>query len=794
MRQDLQHAARTLWRRPLVSIVATLTLATGIGAATAVFSVVDAVLLQPLPFADPDRLLRIHAVTPQGDRVSISDADYLDLRDGLPALAAVGAWREIGSFRTLTTDAGPVRIAAVPISASATDVLGVQPALGRFFTRDEDRHGNDRRIVLGQASWQQHFGGDDAIVGRTVMLDDEAFVVTGVMPDGFDFPGSAEAWVPLSAEAGRSRDDKELAVFARLAPGAALPRVRADLQVFAERLGRLYPEANGGWSADAMAFSTWLVAPRFREAVWMLFGAVGLLLLLVCVNIANILLAQATTREGELRIRAALGASRGRLARQMFTESAVMAAIGTGIGVLAAFWLVDGVRALGGDRIPRLALVEVHGSVLLFAGLIGALTCVAFGTAPALRGAGAALRGMDAGHRYTTGNQRLRHALVGAELALAMLLMVGTGLLASSFVRLMSVDDGLDARGAVAMPIDLPASRYAGDRVAGFYAEVLEQVRALPGVSEAGATSTDPFRQFGFSNDVTPEERAHDAPSSGLVQAGWRSVTPGFFEALRIPLIAGRTFTTADRAGTERVVLVSRSLADRLWPGDEAVGKRIYWGGTTGRTRTVVGVVGDIRDLRLDADPSPMLFVPHTQVAWPSMTVIARTSLEGSSVASGLREVLRRVDPGLPPPDVHAVLTSRADSAAGPRFNLWVVAAFATLALILAVTGVYGALAFTVAERRREIAVRLALGATSARVVRLVLRSGMSAAAGGIVAGLAGALIATRALESLLYDVAPRDPASFTAAAALLLLTAAAACYIPARRAASVDPAMILRD
>jgi len=526
----------------------------------------------------------------------------------------------------------------------------------------------------------------------------------------------------------------------------------------------------------------------------MLFGAVALLLLLVCANIANILLAQATTREGELRIRAALGASRGRLARQMFTESALLAALGTALGMLLAFWLVDIVKVLGANRVPRLALVQVHGTVLLFAGLIGAVTCVVFGTAPAARGARAALRGMDEGHRYTSGNQRLRYALVAAELALATLLLVGAGLLASSFARLMSVDDGMDARGAVAMPIDLPSSRYLDDRVAIFYRDLLAQVRTLPGVTEAGATSTDPFRQFGFANNVTPEDRAHLAPASGLLQAGWRSVTPGFLEALRIPVIAGRTFGVEDRAEGERVVLISQSLADRLWPGQPAVGKRIYWGGTTGRTRTVVGIVGDIRDTQLESEPSPMLYVPHSQVGLPAMTVIARTSLEGSSIASALRDVVRQLDPGLPPPDVHAVAASRADSAGGPRFNLWIVAAFATLALILAVTGVYGSLAFTVAERRREIAVRLALGATSSRIVWLVLGTGIGFAAVGIAVGLATALVATKALASLLYGVAPRDPASFAAAAALLLFTAAAACYLPARRAARVDPAMILRD
>jgi predicted permease len=401
---------------------------------------------------------------------------------------------------------------------------------------------------------------------------------------------------------------------------------------------------------------------------------------------------------------------------------------------------------------------------------------------------------MDGGHRYTSGSQRLRHGLVALELALATLLLVGAGLIANSFVRLMTVDDGMETRGATAMPIDLPSSRYEGDQVTNFYGDLLEQVRALPGVTSAGATSTDPFRQFGFANNVTPADRAHEAPASGLLQAGWRSVTPGLFEALGIPLVAGRTFNVEDRADGERVVVLSESLAERLWPGQSAVGQRIYWGGTTGRTRLVVGIVGDVRDTQLELEPSPMLYVPHSQVPLPAMTVIARSTIEGSSLAAAFRDVVRRLDAGLPPPDVHAVAASRADSAGGPRFNLWVVGAFAGLALILAMTGVYGTLAFTVAQRRQEIAVRLALGATSSRVVGQVLRTGIAVAGLGIALGLSSALVATRALESLLFGVAPHDPATFVAAAAVLFLTAAAACYLPARRAASVDPAMILRD
>ena len=793
MRQDFTHALRTLRRRPGVSALAILTLAVGVGAATAVFSVVNAVLLQPLPFTEPDQLVRIHAVTPEGQRTSVSDADYLDLKVA-PALAAVAAFREIGASRVLTTPGGPVQIAAVPISASAASVLGVTPELGRTFTADEDRPGAEPRILLAHATWTRHFAADANLVGRTVILDDRPAVVTGVMPPGFDFPAAAEAWVPLAADPSRSRDDHELAVFGRLASGADLARLTADLRTIGGRLAEAHPATSRGWSLTAMTFREWLVAPRLREAVWMLFGAVTLLLLLACVNVANILIAQASTRRDELRIRAALGASRGRLVRQMLTEASVLAAAGTAAGVLVAFWVVDLLQALGGGRIPRIDQVRVDGSVLAFAALAGACTAVLAGAAPALRGARAAFRvGTGEGVRFTRGGRRLRHALVAVEVALALLLVVGAALLAGSFARLLRVDDGFDASGALAMSIDLPSTRYGGARVTGFYDALLDRVRMLPGVAATGATSANPFRQFGFSNDVTAADRVHEG-AAGRVEAGWRSVTAGFFSALRIPVLEGRTFDAREREGTERVVVLSRSLADRLWPGRSAVGREIYWGGTTGRTRSVIGVVGDIRDIRLDTDPVPMLFVPHAQVALSGMTVVVRSSLEGMAIAADLRRVVQELDAGLPPPEVTALAANRAEAAAGYRFNFWTVAVFALVGLVLAITGVYGTLALTVSERRRELAVRLALGATRADVMRLVLSSGLAFAVTGVAAGLAGAVAAAGALESLLFGIEPTDPASFAAAAALLLATAALACYIPARRAAAVDPALILRD
>jgi predicted permease len=643
--------------------------------------------------------------------------------------------------------------------------------------------------------WRERFGGEATVIGRAIRLDGELSTVVGVMPRGFDFPRAADAWVPLRANPQADRDDKELAVIGRLAADASLTQARGELRAFGAALSDAHPKANRGWSAGAILFDEWLVAPRFRDAVWVLFGAVGLLLVLACANVANLLVAQGATRQGEMRIRAALGAGRARLARQLFTESAVLGALGTTAGVLVASWSIAAVHALGDTRVPRLEGVQVDATVLGFACLAGMMSCLVFGLAPAVHAARVDLRaGMDAGVRHTASGRRLRHALVAAEVALALVLLVSAGLLANSFMRLVRVDSGFNPAGVIAVSLEVSPARYPDDRLAAFLAELLERVRAVPGVTSAAATSTSPFRQFGFSNDVTPEDRAATAPPSGLVRADWRSVTPGFFETLRIPVIAGRTFAPADRQDAERVVVVNQSLARLLWPDAGAVGKRIYWGGTTGRTRTVVGVTADFQDEQLDAAAGPMLFVPHAQVGVPGMTVVIRTPLDAAVIAPALRAAVRSLDGSLPPPEVHAVEASRAAAAAGPRFNTALLGAFAAIALVLAVTGVYAMLAFTAIERRRELAVRIALGASARAIVRLLVAGGLAPTAVGLGVGLALAAGSTRVLQSLLFDIAPTDPWTFGGAALVLLTAAALACYLPARRAGRLDPVSVLRD
>ncbi|HXW06645.1 MAG TPA: ABC transporter permease [Vicinamibacterales bacterium] len=795
MLQDFRYALRTFRRHPVVAGAAVLTLGLGIGGATAVFTVVDAVLLRPLPFHDPDRLVRLWARTPEGGRFPFSEPDYLDLSARTRTLQGVAAFNDAGGTAVLASGGEPQRITVVPITASLPDVLGVHAALGRMFTADEDRPAStDRPVVLSDGLWKRRFGADPLILGRTIQIDGQPAVVTGVMPARFDFPGHAEAWVPLSADPLRDRSDSELAVIGRLASGATLSQLRGELRDVMRRIGEGDPEARAGWSADAVFFSEWIVSPRFRQAVWAFSGAVGVLLLLACANVASLLVAQAATREGEMRIRAALGAGRRRLVRQLLTESSLLALLGTAAAVLVAAWSVAAIRALGAERVPRLDELHVDGSVLAFACLTGIASCLAFGLAPALHAARTDLRsGVDT-LRYTGGNRRLRHALVVLEITLALVLLIGAGLLGHSFLRLMLVNPGFDTKHTIAMPLALSSSDDQEEQVARFYRDLLDRVRGVPGIAAAGATTTDPFRQFGFSNTVTPAERAAESPPGGLMQAGWRSVTPGYFEAMGVPLLSGRSFEASDSAGGERVVVVSESLARRLWPGDTPLGKRVYWGGTTGRTRLVIGVAGDIRDVRLEAEAGPMLFVPHTQVPVPAMTIVMRTSLGAGAVTSALRAAVRDLDPSLPAPPVHGIRASRFEAAASTRFNLTLIGAFAAVALTLAVTGVYAMLAFAVWERRREIAVRLALGASPPRIARLVLGTGLWLAIGGVLAGTAVALAATRILASLLYGVAPTDLLTFAAAGSALLAVAALASWLPARRAARLDPAVVLRD
>lgn len=776
-----------------MTLTAAVTLAVGIGSATAIFSVAYALLLKPMEYPASDRLVRVWELTPERERFSASGPDYLDFVAHTTSFEALGAFAEVPRTLTLTGAGVPSRIDAVAVSASLFDVLGVPPARGRAFLRDEeDRDDAEaRRILLGHALWRDRFGANPAVIGSTVTLDREPYLVTGVMPEGFDFPFETDAWVPMVANSPSMSEGKMLGMIGRLKQGVSIEDARADLARAAAAVAARDPGASAGWSADAVPLRDWLVTPRFRDALFVLLGAVGCLLLLACANVANLLMAQASRRRAELRMRVALGARRGQLARLMFVESALLASLAAGLGLLVAMWAVAALRLVGGSRIPQLDEVALHAPVIVFALAVAALSCVVFGVAPALHASRTDLGPAFDGLRVTRAGRRTRALIVAIEMAMAVVLLTGAGMLAVSFARLTAVDPGFNTASLLAVPVEPPGPEHA-DAAARFYEDLAARLAAIPGVEHAGATTTNPFRQSGFANTVTPEDAVPFAPESGLMQAGWRAVTPGYFDSAGVPILAGRAFTPGDDAEVPRVAIVSRSLADRLWPGGDALGSRFMWGGLTGRPRTIVGIAGDIRDFALDADPTPMVFVPHAQVPVPSMTLLVRTPA-ADAVTPRIRAALGEVDPALSAAPITRVDDSRARAVAGPRFNTWLIGAFAAIAAALAATGIYAMLAFAVGERRREIAVRLALGARPGAIVRMVVGEGLRLSLAGLAAGLVTAFWLTRYLASLLFDVSVTAPWAYAAAGAGVIAIAVLASALPARQASRIDPVAGLR-
>lgn len=803
--QDARHAIRALRRSPGFTAVAVLTLALGIGATTTIFSVVDTVVLRPLPFRDPSTLVRVWDSNPHGGDFSTSDATYLDLRERNRSFVEMAAFSDTKRSLVLTggcaqpsADCEPQRLQSAAVTSSLFPLLGIAPALGRTFTTMEDRQGGDGRVVvIGHDLWKHRFASDPHLLGRNVALDGHSYTVVGIMPAGFTFPSPAELWVPLVIDRSRDRDEHDLTVIGRLGPGVTLDRASDDLRRVAGELGAEHPRTNAGWSARVASFSDWMIGPQLERAVYVLFGAVGFLLLMACANIANLLIARGIARETEVAIRAALGASRSRLARQFLTESILLALIGAAVGLGIASWATALVRTLGPADIPRLREVGMDAHVLGFTLLLALATSVIFGLAPAVQISRVELQAtLRQGARGTTsgGRTRIRNVLVVVQVALAMILLAGAGLMFGSFLRLQSVPVGFDASNVLTVPLQLPEERYTDERRRAFFENVRARVASIPGVEYVGATSTDPLRQWGFSNDVTPEDRAAESPAGGFMQAGWRSVTPGFFRAMGIPLLQGRVLTDADGANGVQPVVITRGMARQLWGGDDPIGKRLFWGGIDGTPHTVVGVVGDIRDVQLDAAPAPIMFLPYGEVPVSGMTLVVRTAGHPASVAGALRREIRAEDRELPLPKVSSLSENRSAAVAEPRLRMLLLGGFAAAALLLATVGIYGVMAFTVAQRTREIGVRIALGAHARRVFALVLRQGMVLAGIGVAVGIAGALALTRFLQSLLFGISATDPVILIAVALLLGVVTLTGAYLPARRAARIDPIVALRE
>jgi putative ABC transport system permease protein len=790
--QDVRYAARRLRGAAGFTAAVIATLAIGIGGSAATFSVVDAAALRPLPFPAADRLVRVRELTPQGDPFSFSERDYLDFVARTRTVASAAAMRPLQLTMTGTGDA--MRVDAFAITPSLFPLLGIRPAFGRAFTADDERDADSSPVaVLGHALWRQRFGADAQVVGRVVTLDGRGVRIVGVLPETAVFP-AGDLWVPLGASLRPDRTDKWLDVVGRLAPGASVQAASEDAASIFTALSREHAQLQG-WSARAEPLQDWLVGPGLRRMAWTLLGAVSVLLALGCANIAGLLMTRVSARRAEMGVRAALGAERARLVRQLLTENLLLGLAGGAAGLLTASWVLAGLSALLRDVLPLGRVAAVDGRVVAVTMLIMLASTIAFGVLPALHAARTdvqtALRGGES-RAATRHSGAWSGALVCVQVALAMVLLVGSCLLAGSFARLSRVDPGFEAARVLTVPVSLPERRYREDARPAFFATTLARIAALPGIESASATATNPFRQWGFVNDVTPEDRAAEAPASGLLQAGWRSVTPGFFDTMRVPLVEGRPFTDADRDGAPRVAIISRSLAARMWPGQSAVGRRFYWGGVRGRPRTVVGVVGDIRDVKLDAPVTPMVYLSYAQLPLEDMTLLVRAAGDMSAAAEAIRRELRAIDPSLPLPEIRPLAANRAAAISAPRFRTVMLAAFGGIALLLASIGLYGVVAYTVTQRAREIAIRVALGARPAQVVALFFRRGARLTAIGAAAGLVVSWAASGVLRALLFQTDPRDPRVFALATVLLGSVALAATYLPARRAADLDPLVAL--
>ncbi len=798
IRQDVVYALRRLMAAPGFAAVAVLTLGIGIGANGALFSIVNGVLLRPLPYPEPERLVRVVGRY-EGKNVVMSPANFLDVgraASGLEALAAV----DNGAF-TLTGRGEPQRLTSAEVSASFFDVMGLPLPLGRGFEDGENEPGRGKVVVLAHGLWQQQFGGDRAIVGQALVLDGEPYLVVGIAPPGFSYPEATQVWVPMLYDQRfvGARGAWYLGTVARLRRGVSLEQARAELRTIGERLEREHRDQNEGLGVGAIPLKDHVVGDVGR-ALSVLLGAVGCVLLIGCVNVANLLLARHARRETELAVRTALGAGRGRLVRQLLTEALALGLAGGGVGMLLAYWGREALLALQPGDLPRAAETGFDHAVLAFCAALSLVTALLFGAIPALattrRDPALALR--EGGRGLLSSRGRLGSGLVVAEIALAVTLLVGAGLLLRSFSRLAGVDPGIRTAGALTFRTALPEAHYAEDatRVA-FYRALEERLHALPGVEAVGATVGLPLTDVHFNLSFEVEGRP-PLPPAQQPSLEVRVVTPGYFGAIGIPILAGRGFTDSDAAGAQQVIVLSRTAVQRYFPGEDPIGRRIDigWGSQPGKPKAggvVVGIAGDVREHGLAEVHPPEIYLPYAQRPMLNMSLVVRTANDPLATLPAARAALRELNASVPLLRIQTLDELVSRSVAGPRFYALLLGCFAATALALAALGVFGVLSYAVAQRSREIGVRLALGARPGDVLRMVLREAMTLAGLGLAIGAAGALALGRGLGSLLYDLAPSDPFAFAGAMAALALAALLASALPARRAARLDPLTALR-
>jgi len=797
---DLRYGLRLLGRTPGFTAVAVLALALGIGANTAIFSVVNAVLLRPLPYQDPDRLTMIfgtdlrHHITED----VISYPAYLDWKAQASSFEQMEAW---GGWSFNLAGERPEHIWGLRVTPGLFSMFGVAPAMGRGFLPEEQQAGRNHVIVLSHALWKRRFSGDPGILGRQINLtadtDTESYTVVGVMPAGFEYTGPLdEAWVPLVPDPNRGHGF--MRAVGKLKPGVSLARAQAEMNTISAALEKAYPREQKGYGANVVPLHRQMVGD-IRSSLLVLLGAVAFVLLIACANVASLLLARATARQREMAIRFSLGAGRLRLIRQFLTESVLLAILGGTAGLLLATWGIAGlVGLLARTDIPVYGLeqIRIDPAVLGFTLLVSVVTGMVFGIAPALEASrGDVNEALKEGGRTTTAGgsrARLRKLLVISEVAISLVLLIGAGLLMKSFVLLERVPPGFRPEKLLTMNVQLPRSRYPEPRMqAAFLDQALARIAALPAVRSAGSVNALPMSG---SQDALSFEIQNDAATLAEPRhAGDRSVNADYFRTMGMRIIKGRAFTGRDNAAAPKVAIVNESMAKRFWPNQDPIGKRISTDYQPPVWREIVGVVEDVRHSGYDSDPAPEMYFPYSQHSQSSIDLVVRTETDPLSLANAVERAIWAVDKDQPVTRIKTMERMMADSVAPRRLTVVLIGIFASLALVLATAGIYGVISYTVSQRTHEIGVRMAMGARSVDVLKLVVGQGLRLVAIGVAAGLAGSFVLTRVLARFLFGVTPTDPLTFAAVSVLLVTVALLASYIPARRAAQVDPVNALR-
>jgi putative ABC transport system permease protein len=799
--QDLRYAGRILRKYPGFSLAIILTAALGIGANVTIFSVLDAVILEPLPYKDPDRLVRLSEsnLGQSQNESPVSVPNFQDWQRQQSSFEEVSAL-ELATFN-LTGRGEPQRVAAARISANLVPMLGVKPALGRTFLPEEEKPGKNKVVLLSDALWQKQFGGDRSIVNQTIQLNGDSYTVVGVMPPGFQFAWARELWVPFVIDPQKEpwradRTNRNLSVFGRLKPGVTVGQANSDMEVLAQRLEQQFPKSNTGWRVRLNTFYEWIVPKEVRKSMVALFVAVSLLLLIACVNVANLLLANATTRQQEMAMRAALGASPARLVRQLMIESLLLAGLGGALGLGLAFWATRLIASAKGLNIARLSESGIDGTVVGFTLLVTMLTGLIFGLAPAWWASRVNLTDkLKEGTRSDGGRvpHRLRSALVVAEVTMAAAVLVGAGLLVTMLSRLRAVPLGLTPDNVFTMQISLPGSKYGQKQCIDFFNQVLERFRAVPGVVDAAAVEQPPTSISTWNMEIMLEG-ADAAINTTRSSAAAHAITPRYFQTMGIPLLEGQDFATHYRADQPLELIVSETFARRYWPNESAIGKR-FRAGPNNPVGTVVGVVGDVRTLNAQQSP-PAFYFPYGYIGMPGLVVMVRTAAQPETFAAPLRAEVRQLDNEQPVYNMRTMNEIVASATAQQRFQAVLSSLFAGVALLLVAIGIYSVVAYMVKQRRREIGVRMAVGASTRNILRMVILQGMRNVLIGLVLGLAASLALTRLIGSSVFGLTTTatDLRIYAVVPLVLISVAFIACYLPAWRATKIDPSLALRS